>query len=129
MRSSFPSNDEQSAGSILVVDDDEAFGEASAKALRGAGYSVQFAPDYRLALQHLESDQPIDLLITDIVMPRRVNGLALGRMARLRRPDIKILYLTAYDIPGIHNEALGPLLRKPIDIDEIITYARRVLEH
>jgi CheY-like chemotaxis protein len=129
MESSFSSNDEQSAGSILVVDDDEVFGEASAKALRAAGYRVQVAPDYRLALQHLESEHRIDLLITDIVMPQRVNGLALGRMARLRRPDIKILYLTAYDIPGIANEALGPMLRKPIDLERVIAEAKRALEH
>jgi CheY-like chemotaxis protein len=126
--SNYPRNDDQALGSILFVDDDEAFGEASAKALRGAGYSVDVAPDYRLALQHLESDRPIDLLVTDIVMPQRVNGLALGRMARLRRPDIKIIYLTAYDIPGIANEALGPVLRKPIELDQVLVEVNRALE-
>jgi CheY-like chemotaxis protein len=122
-------NDKRPLGSILVVDDDEAFGEASAKALRGAGYSVETAPDYRLALQHLESERPIDLLVTDIVMPQRVNGLALGRMARLRRPDIKIIYLTAYDIPNISNEALGPILRKPIELDQILIEVKSILNN
>jgi CheY-like chemotaxis protein len=122
-------NDHRPAYSILVVDDDEAFGAASCKALRGAGYSVHFAPDYRLALQHLETELPVDLLVTDIVMPQRVNGLALGRMARLRRPDIKLLYLTGYDIPGIDNEALGPVLRKPIDLDQVVVEVKKVLEH
>jgi len=127
--SHYPRNDEQPLGSILVVGDDEAFGEASAKALRGAGYSVETAPDYRLALQHLESERPIDLLLTDIVMPQRVNGLALGRMARLRRPNIKIIYLTAYDIPNISNEALGPILRKPIELEQIVIEVKRVLNN
>ena len=60
-------------------------------------------------------------------MPQRVNGLALGRMARLRRPDIKIIYLTAYDIPNISNEALGPVLRKPIDLDQIVEEVKSAL--
>ncbi len=123
--SNYPRNDV--LASILVVDDDEAFGEASAKALRGAGYGVDYAPDYRLALQHLEGEGPVDVLVTDIVMPQRVNGLALGRMARLRRPDIKVIYLTAYDIPNISNEALGPVLRKPIELDQIIVEVKRAL--
>jgi CheY-like chemotaxis protein len=127
--SNYPRNDELPLGSILVVDDDEPFREASAKALRGAGYGVEAAPDYRLALQHLESERPIDLLLTDIVMPQRVNGLALGRMARLRRPDIKIIYLTAYDIPNISNEALGPIFRKPIELDQIVVEVKRVLNN
>jgi CheY-like chemotaxis protein len=120
-------NAEGPLGSILFVDDDEPFGEASAKALRSAGYDVEVAPDYRLALEHLESKRAIDLLVTDIVMPQRVNGLALGRMARLRRPDIKIIYLTAYDIPNISNEALGPVLRKPIDLDQIVEEVKSAL--
>src|SRR6185437_11111010 len=54
---------------ILLVDDDEVFREATARLLRSAGYKVQLAPDFRLALQILESNEPIDLLILDIVMP------------------------------------------------------------
>ncbi len=72
--------------------------------MRAAGFEVVIAPDYRLALEELESSLPIDLLITDIVMPERVNGIALSRMARMRRPDIKVIYLTAYDIPGVEDE-------------------------
>ena len=44
--------------------------------LRAAGFEVSLAPDHRLALEDLESTRPIDLLITDIVMPDRVNGVA-----------------------------------------------------
>ena len=101
---------------ILVVDDDLAFGDATAKMLRAAGFEVFVAPDHRLALEDLESTRPIDLLITDIVMPERVNGVALSRMAQMRRPGLKVIYLTGYDIPGVEEEDVGPLLRKPIDV-------------
>src|SRR5271157_649196 len=112
---------------ILVVDDDPAFGDATARALRAAGFEVFLAPDHRLALEDIESTRPIDLLITDIVMPDRVNGLALSRMARMRRPELKVIYLTAYDIPGVEDEAAGPVLRKPIDEEQLITEVRRSL--
>jgi CheY-like chemotaxis protein len=112
---------------ILMVDDDLVFGDAAARVLRDAGFEVFLAPDHRLALEDLESTRPIDLLITDIVMPERVNGVALSRMARLRRPGLKTIYLTAYDIPGIEDDASGPVLRKPIDPDRLVAEARRVL--
>jgi CheY-like chemotaxis protein len=70
-----------------------------------SGFEVSLAPDYRLALEDLESTRTIDLLISDIVMPERVNGIALSRMARIRRPELKAIYLTAYNIPGIESEA------------------------
>jgi CheY-like chemotaxis protein len=112
---------------ILVVDDDPAFGEATARMLRAAGFEVFLAPDYRLALEDLESTRPIDLLITDIVMPDRVNGIALSRMARMRRPELKVIYLTAYDIPGVEDDAIGPVLRKPIDGEQLVAEVRSAL--
>jgi CheY-like chemotaxis protein len=114
--------------SILLVDDDEASRLSLGTLLRRAGYQVQTAPDFRLALELLEGDQPIDLLLTDIVMPDSVNGLALARMARLRRRDINVLYVTGYDIPGLEDEALGQMLRKPFDDHELLEAVQRALE-
>ena len=110
-----------------MVDDDPAFGDATARVLRAAGFEVFLAPDYRLALEDLESTRPVDLLITDIVMPERVNGIALSRMARMRRPGLKVVYITAYDIPGIEDDAVGPVLRKPIDDEHLLAEVKRVL--
>jgi len=112
---------------ILLVDDDEAFREAVGAHLRTAGYTVRLAPDYRLALEILESDEPVDLLILDVVMPDRVNGLALGRMARLRRREVRIIYISGYDIAGLDREALGPILHKPVNHEDLIKEVRRSL--
>ena len=58
-------NAEGPLGSILFVDDDEPFGEASAKALRSAGYDVDVAPDYRLGVASTwRARRAIDLLVT-----------------------------------------------------------------
>src|SRR5690242_11674718 len=88
------------AAHILVVEDDAAYREALGHILQREGYSVSPAADFRGALEMLESERPVDLMLVDIVMPDRVNGIALARMARLRRRDIKIIYITGYNIPG-----------------------------
>jgi hypothetical protein len=56
-----------------------------------------------------------------------VNGLALARMARLRRPSISVIYLSGYDIPGLETEALGPIIRKPVDYDLLLDHVARTL--
>ena len=102
-------------GRILLVDDDEVFCEAICQTLRHAGFEVALASHFNGALEYLESKHPVDLLLIDIVMPNSVNGFALSAMARLRRPELKVLYLTGYDIADFKHLASGPILRKPID--------------
>ncbi len=114
-------------GHILLVEDDDACREALGRVLQRKGYAVSMAPDFREALEILESEQQIDLLLTDIVMPDRVNGVALSRMARLRRQELKVVYMTAYNIPGIDREALGPILRKPVEDDVLISEIEKAL--
>ena len=121
------SNASRAAKCILLVEDDESSRAAIALVLQNAGYEVEVAPDYKDALTVIESAKPVDLLFTDIVMPQKVNGLALGRMARMRRPTLRILYMTGYDIPGVENEAMGPVLRKPIDNDVLLAEIEKVL--
>jgi CheY-like chemotaxis protein len=113
---------------ILIVDDNAEFADTCARVLRAAGHIVVTAPDHCIALEQLESKQPVDLLLTDLVMPDRVNGMALARMARLRRPGIGVLYMTAYDIPGAEQEAIGPILHKPVDNEVLIQEVGRILD-
>lgn len=107
---------------ILFVEDDEAFSYSAAKALGQAGYDVVTAPSYFLALRELNGETPIDLLITDVVMPNGINGFALARMARLRQRNLKILYVTGFDVPT--DEAIGTILRKPVAADQLVQQVR-----
>ena len=112
---------------ILVVEDDRTLGEALCQVLCHHGYAATAATDFRTALDVLEGEDDVHLMLVDIVMPGSVNGIALSRMARLRRRDLKVIYLTGYNIPGIEDEALGPILRKPIDNQALIEEIARVL--
>jgi hypothetical protein len=48
-------------------------------------------------------------------------------MARLRRRELKVIYLTGYSIPGADREAMGPILRKPVDNQELLEEIGRLL--
>jgi CheY-like chemotaxis protein len=109
---------------ILLVDDDDGYRYAAQKALEGAGLAVISARTFNDALETLDSLEPIDLLVIDIVMP--VNGFALARMARYRRPKLKTLYMTAFDVPG--DEAVGKLIRKPSVMDDLVREVHDALE-
>ena len=98
---------------ILIVDDDDLLRHAIARSVRSAGYDALHAADYRQALEILSAGKPeIALLLVDVYLPT-INGLALARMARLKRIGIKVAYLTAKDFPW--HEAIGPVIRKPVD--------------
>jgi len=95
--------------------------------LQQAGFVARPAPDYRTALEVLESNAPVDVLLTDIVMPDRINGVALGRMARMRHSMLPLVYMTAYDIPGLANEVQGEVLMKPISDRDPVNAVQRAL--
>ncbi len=97
------------------------FLSAMADGLRKAGYRITEARHFSTALEALENaDDKPDALVVDIVMPDSVNGIALGRMARLRNRAIPIIYLTGYDVPGVQDLASGPLLRKPLEPERLM---------
>ena len=112
---------------ILVVDDDVGFAEATGAVLREAGFRVTTASHFSSALAVLDGNDAVHLLLLDIAMPGGVNGVALSRMGRMRRPDLRVVYLTGYEIPGLENEALGPVLRKPVANDTLISVIKEVL--
>jgi two-component system cell cycle sensor histidine kinase/response regulator CckA len=83
-------------GSILLVEDEDAVRLFSARALRNKGYQVLEARNGEAALEILEVDDPVvDLLVTDVVMPK-MDGPTLAREIRLRRPDMKVIFISGY---------------------------------
>jgi DNA-binding response OmpR family regulator len=115
------------AGRILVVEDDDVLSHALTRILVVEGYEVVETHDYRDALPILEDGGPVDLLLADLQLPG-VNGFALARMGRMRHHDLKVVYMTAYDDDDFPaHEALGPVMRKPINQDILLRTVRKIL--
>jgi hypothetical protein len=51
-------------------------------------------------------------------MPNSINGIALGRMGRLRNVNLRVIYLSGFDMRHLDTELAGPLIRKPIADEE-----------
>lgn len=100
-------------GNVLIVDNDAETRDAAAGFLKDAGYRVWLAGDGEEALTILDREAAIDLLFTDIVIPG-IDGYALAREARRRRPAVRVLYATRRgDCRRETNRDRGEVLGKP----------------
>jgi two-component system, cell cycle sensor histidine kinase and response regulator CckA len=75
------------------------------------------------------TNDPIDLLVTDIVMPA-MNGLALAERLLADRPDMKVLYMTGYShdvVQGHGTPSAGSLIEKPFSPRQLTLRVREVL--
>ncbi|HEX3861713.1 MAG TPA: response regulator [Stellaceae bacterium] len=108
-------------GRILLVDDDGDVRAVAAAMLAHAGYDVIEAGSGGAALEWLDhEDDPINLLIADIVMPG-MSGVELAHAVRLNRPELPILFVTGFAGAALPEGAASPgeLLRKPFRAAEL----------
>ncbi|MBV8170232.1 MAG: response regulator [Alphaproteobacteria bacterium] len=105
---------------ILLVEDDPAFAYTLARFLRAEGHEVVSYNGPIEALQELESDRRIDLLVTDVRLAEGMpHGFSLGRMAKLRRVNLPILFITGFpDIAKEDRTPPGPVIYKPFGLEE-----------
>lgn len=117
---------------ILVVEDDALVREYVVSQLTVLGYDVVSAGDGKQAMQILESDQAIDLLLTDVILPDGLNGRKIAENALKLRPMLRILYTSGYTENSIvHHGRLDPgvlLLSKPYNREELANKVRMALE-
>jgi len=114
---------------VLVVDDNAEHGQALAKIFERAGYRVSTAGDGEEALRVLV-EQPFDLILTDLRMPR-MNGLDLLRNIRALNSDVPVLIITAFGEWTSYIEAMDcgcvDYLSKPVRREDILLAARKAL--
>lgn len=113
---------------IVLVHDDPEFLEHASTALRLATYDVAAFPGSMEALRALEGAETVELLITRVQFPAGTpHGIALVRMARQRRPGLKVIF-TAREEMGEFTEDLGELIPHPVSIPDLVETVNRLLD-
>jgi DNA-binding response OmpR family regulator len=111
---------------ILLVDDDPVLSALLCRVLTEAGYQVRTAADGQSALQLL-AEAPVDVLISDVLMPG-LAGWSLLTRARHVRPTLPVLLISGVDAGLAWQEVpLHPpthFLRKPFDLEEVLVVVR-----
>ncbi len=119
------------AGTILVADDEGLARQSIAEVLREEGYQVYEAPDGQAALTMLDEVE-VDVVLSDLKMPG-VDGLGVLRAVRDRYPQTMVVLMTAYASVDTVVEALRlgaqDYLLKPVLLDDVLHRVRRLLEH
>jgi CheY-like chemotaxis protein len=93
---------------ILLAEDDAALRQLVARILRTAGYNVLEAADGEAALTCSANHGRVDLLVTDMVMPK-LDGVELARLLCARDADMPVLYMSGYpDVVIRKRSELGP---------------------
>ena len=117
---------------VLVVDDEPAVRMLITDTLEELGYAALEAVDGPSGLKVLQSDQRIDLLVTDVGLPG-LNGRQLADAAREVRPGLKVLFITGYaGNAAIGNGVLDPgmeMLTKPFAMDGLAAKIREMIEN
>jgi NO-binding membrane sensor protein with MHYT domain/nitrogen-specific signal transduction histidine kinase/CheY-like chemotaxis protein len=88
---------------ILVVEDEEAVRAIVGEQLRGLGYAVQLAGDAEQALALLRSHR-FDLVLTDVVMPGRLNGKGLADEVERSWPGTRVVFMSGYSENALLND-------------------------
>ncbi len=97
------------------------------RALRRLGFEVQSVNTGDAAMQLLEQDAHFDLVLTDIVMPGRTDGLALAAHVRRQFPKTRVLCMSGYSEKIVNKLAAHQLLRKPFSSSQLAARVNEVL--
>jgi two-component system, cell cycle sensor histidine kinase and response regulator CckA len=114
------------------VEDDEQIRSIATLILEASGYHVIAAANGNDALQiHQTSSQPIDLLVTDVIMPG-MSGRQLSDRLLARQPTLQVLFVSGYTDAEIGpHGVLEPgkaFLAKPYTLDDLVLTVREVLD-
>ncbi len=118
--------------SILLTEDDDGVRQLAVAMLQGFGYRVPASAEPSEALTWLtSSSEPIDALVTDVIMPG-MNGRELAGAVLAQRPNTKVLYVSGYTANVIvHHGVLKPgveFLAKPYSREGLARRLREVLD-
>jgi two-component system response regulator (stage 0 sporulation protein F) len=110
---------------LLVVEDQEEVRTILVRILSEQGYSVMEAAHGRQALERLETEPGVDLVLSDIVMPV-MDGFELAAHLAMRKTPI--LFMTGYGQQHWYEAVPGPVLLKPFSHEVLCAEVKRILE-
>jgi signal transduction histidine kinase len=106
---------------VLLVDDNPEVAAVLEQTLMAVGCSVVCEESADAAIQWLDANGPPDLVLTDVVMPGRLNGLDLARHVRKRYPHTPLILMTGYSDQMDELATLGvPVLAKPFSPQALV---------
>ena len=115
--------------SVVLVEDDDQVRAVIRDILERAGLRVIEARDGHEALAACKSHPGVDLVLSDVVMPR-LGGAELARTLAVDAPGTKVIYMSGYPnrgVPGGRSQDLGPVLQKPFTPGELLGWIRGAL--
>ncbi len=116
---------------VLIVDDEPTVRMLVTEVLEDLGYTAIEAADGAAGLTVLQSDARIDLLVTDVGLPGGMNGRQMADAGRVRRPGLKVLFITGYaETAALGTGRLGPgmqVLTKPFGVEALASRIREML--
>ena len=115
---------------VLLVEDEDAVRNACRRILERAGFEVVVASDGSQALEQLD-DRPIDLLLTDVIMPGGITGRDLAERLQADRPGLPVLFMSGYTADVIATRGiLAPgisVVEKPFTTADLLGKVRALL--
>jgi PAS domain S-box-containing protein len=121
----------QAGETVLVVDDEPTVRMLVTEVLDELGYAAIEAADGTSGLKVLQSDVRIDLLITDVGLPKGMNGRQMADAAREARPTLKVLFITGYaENAAVGDGHLEPgmhLLTKPFAMETLVSRIKAII--
>ena len=121
----------EGAGSVLIVDDDELQHEVAGRILRVLGYTVSVVSSGEKAVDYLR-EQPVDLVLLDMIMPGGWDGLDTYRKMLEVRPGQKAIIVSGYAdserVQRVQALGAGAFLRKPATMKRLAQAVRDEME-
>ncbi len=115
---------------VLVVEDQDLVRLVLVDLLTDEGFQVVEASTGDAAADLIDGPDSFDLVVTDIQMPGKLDGIAVGRHARRRHADIPVIYVTGRPESMAGVDRLGSrdaFMRKPYGLQDMVAVVSRLL--
>jgi signal transduction histidine kinase/ActR/RegA family two-component response regulator len=123
-----PLQDQQLAGvRVLLVEDNEDLGKVTAALLTSYGATVEHASGASEGLRRLQTAPPFDAVLSDVVMPGEMDGLALARHLRQHLPNLPVVLISGYS-SELAQASEFTVLHKPCSPEQVVRALKNAIE-